>query len=170
MANTSVRINIRGDADLSQLISRAEDLDGRKVTVGPQGTRNRNLAKIHEYGVVIQVTPKMRAFLASQGLHLKPTTTTITIPERSFIRNGWDTHANGILNAVEREVVKFVHDESDVNEVLDLAGDETASIIRFFARELRNPALNPFTIERKGSSDPLIESGEMVDSIDYETS
>lgn len=45
-----------------------------------------NIAALHEYGCTIAVTPKMRGYLHSQGLHLKASTNFIHIPERSFLR------------------------------------------------------------------------------------
>jgi len=44
-----------------------------------------NIAPVHEYGAIISVTPKMRAYLHSIGIHLKPSTKTITIPPRPFV-------------------------------------------------------------------------------------
>lgn len=48
---------------------------------------NAHLGAIHEFGATIQVTEKMRAYLHHIGIHLKPETTTITIPARSFLRD-----------------------------------------------------------------------------------
>lgn len=48
---------------------------------------NAHLGAIHEFGATINVTPKMRAWLHYQGIHLKPETNTITIPARSFLRD-----------------------------------------------------------------------------------
>lgn len=45
------------------------------------------LGAIHEFGAEIPVTDKMRAYLHHIGVHLKPETTTITIPARSFLRD-----------------------------------------------------------------------------------
>ena len=44
------------------------------------------LAAIHEYGATIDVTPKMRNYLHSIGIHLKPTTYSVVISARSFLR------------------------------------------------------------------------------------
>lgn len=160
-------VTIRGDFSLAQMKKVAESIDGKKVIIGPTGTRNRNLAKIHEYGVTINVTDKMRNFLASQGLHLKKSTTTIHIPERSFIRNGWDSNANEILNRIEGLVADVVHGKS-VSHLTDGTGDLVVRALKEYAKDLDSPSLHPFTIERKGSTDPLIDSGGMVGSIDYE--
>lgn len=51
------------------------------------GLTNAELGAVHEFGVKkINVTEKMRNYLHSQGLHLKKDTTTIEIPEQSFLR------------------------------------------------------------------------------------
>jgi len=42
----------------------------------------RHLLMIQEYGVTIDVTPRMRNFLHSIGIHLKTSTTSIRIPPR----------------------------------------------------------------------------------------
>lgn len=161
-------INVKGDWDFSKLIAEAEKLDGRKVVVGPQGDRNRDLAKIHEYGCLIPVTDKMRGYLASQGLHLKQSTKFITIPERSFIRNGWDTNEMSILRKVTNWAGDLGQGSIDTEELLDKTGELTTNLIKNFARDLDSPSNHPFTIEQKGSDNPLIESGSMVGSIDYE--
>jgi hypothetical protein len=45
-----------------------------------------NLAKMLEEGATLDVTPEMRAYLASNGFILKPSTTTLHIPPRPFIK------------------------------------------------------------------------------------
>ena len=47
---------------------------------------NAQLGAIHEFGADINVTEKMRAFLHYIGVHLKKSTTVISIPARSFLR------------------------------------------------------------------------------------
>ena len=44
------------------------------------------IAAVHEFGCTIEVTPKMRAYLHYQGIHLKKETTHIYIPARPFLR------------------------------------------------------------------------------------
>lgn len=50
------------------------------------GLTNAELGAVHEFGCTINVTPKMRAFLHSIDIHLKPETNTVVIPTRSFLR------------------------------------------------------------------------------------
>lgn len=49
---------------------------------GKDGVGLVNLALIHEFGIYIPVTPKMRGYLGHQGLHLKQSTRFIRIPAR----------------------------------------------------------------------------------------
>ena len=44
------------------------------------------IAAVHENGCIIAVTPKMRAYLHYQGIHLKKETTQIYIPPRPFLK------------------------------------------------------------------------------------
>lgn len=72
-------------------------VDGESVFVGVRRTARgkkagsgapylANIAEIQERGIIIAVTPKMRAWLHAHGLHLKPATKAVRIPPRPFIR------------------------------------------------------------------------------------
>lgn len=68
-------------------------LSSNEVWVGAlRGTRTKDgkdivdIAAVHEFGATIKVTPKMRGYLHSQGLHLAASTQYIHIPERSYLR------------------------------------------------------------------------------------
>ena len=58
-------------------------IDGKTINVGVKGEQAW-LASIHEYGCKIPITPKMRAWLHRNGLHVKKSTEEIVIPERAF--------------------------------------------------------------------------------------
>ena len=61
-------------------------IDSNNVFIGVKKGKEANIAAVHEFGCVIQVTPKMRAYLHYQGVHLKPSTQMIYIPPRPFLR------------------------------------------------------------------------------------
>lgn len=164
----TVRVRFKGDYNLKELIEKTEDLDGRRIRVAPQGNRNEFLAAIHEYGVQIRVTDKMRGYLASKGLYLKKTTSFINIPERSFIRSGWDQNEGKIMETLEDYLRSLIAGGTTADDLLEGVGGETAERVKDYAKDLDNPNNHPFTIEQKGFDNPLIESGGMVGSIDYE--
>ena len=61
-------------------------IDSENVFIGVKKGKEANIAAVHEFGCVIQVTPKMRAYLHHQDVHLKPSTQYIYIPPRPFLR------------------------------------------------------------------------------------
>ena len=142
-------------------------ISGKKVKVGVLEGDHAWLAGIHEYGCKIPVTPKMRAFLHRQGLHLKDSTTEIVIPERSFLRTGHDENADRVLKQTERALSQVVAGKMSVDDMLDLYGQQMATAIKTYMRNLSSPANHPYTVKQKGSSNPLIDTGGMVESITW---
>lgn len=157
------KTNINEIPDVS---ARVTTLGGKTVEVGCSG-EHAWLAGIHEYGCRIKVTPKMRAFLHSQGLHLNNSTTEIVIPERSFLRNGHDTNIDRVINQTERAIGQVVAGKMTVDDLLDLCGQQLATAIKTYARDLSKPENHPYTVEQKGSSNPLVDTGQMIESITW---
>jgi phage gpG-like protein len=151
---------------LPQISANAETIKGRTVTVGPAGS-DAWLAAIHEYGCTIKVTPKMRAFLHRQGLHLKESTTVIKIPERSFLRNGHDEHQARVIKQTERAIGQVLAGKMSVDDMLDVYGHQMATAIKKYMRDLKTPENHSFTVEQKGSSNPLVDTGQLISSITY---
>ena len=144
------------------------ELDGKKVSVGVLGGgENAWLASIHEYGCTIEVTPKMRNYLAATGLHLKKTTTHITIPERAFLRTGYDQSKDEIIKKAEAILQDVVGGKMSANQFLEMVGLIMKSRIQDYARDLDSPPNHPYTIKHKGSSNPLVDSGDLIGAITY---
>ena len=152
---------------LPQVAATTKTLSERSVKVGALKGENAWLAGIHEYGCTIPVTEKMRAFLHSQGLHLQPTTTHIRIPERSFLRTGFDDNNDRIIKQTERALCQVLDGKMSIDDMLDLYGQQMATAIKKRIRDIKSPALHPYTISKKGSSNPLIDTGGMVESITW---
>lgn len=145
-----------------------ERLDGKKVSVGVLGGGEQSwLASIHEYGCKIEVTPKMRAYLASTGLYLKATTTHITIPERAFLRNGYDENKDDVIRKAEAILGDVIGGTMTPEQLFELVGLLLKSRIQDYARELDSPPNHPYTVQQKGSSNPLVDSGSMINAISY---
>ena len=153
---------------LPEVAETLHTLSKRSVKVGALQGGHAWLAGIHEYGCNIPVTPKMRAFLHRQGLHLKDSTTHIKIPERSFIRTGHDENVERVLEQTERAIGQVILGKMSIDDVLDLYGQQMATAIKTYMRDLSKPANHPYTTEQKGSSNPLIDTGGLVESITWE--
>lgn len=152
---------------LPQVAATTKALSNRAVKVGALQGENAWLAGIHEYGVSIPVTEKMRAYLHGQGLHLKTTTTHIRIPERSFLRTGFDDNHDRIIMQTERALCQVLAGSMSIDDMLDLYGQQMATAIKKRIRDINSPALHPYTIAKKGSSNPLVDSGGLVESITW---
>lgn len=109
----------------------------------------------------------MRVWLHANGLHIKDSTTTITIPERSFLRNGYDEYSQEVIDSAEKLESAALSGKITVEQYLEAIGLSLSSKIKTYARDLDNPSNHPFTIQKKGSSNPLVNTGNMIESITY---
>lgn len=145
-------------------------MNGTAVEVGVLNGENKWLAAIHEYGLDIEVTPAMRAYLHSQGLHLKKSTTHIHIPERSFLRTGYDQNIDGVLKKGRALLKDVLAGKMSVAACHKAVGLELSSKISDYAIELSSPENHPFTKNQKGSSNPLVDTGDMIGGITWRVS
>ncbi len=96
---------------------------------------------------------------------------TCRIPERSFIRAGFDANKERIDQICEMALNEAIEgalngsSQLDAKSMYDLIGLQVADIIREFLTDLRIPPNAPSTIRRKGSSNPLIDTGQLRSSI-----
>ncbi len=156
-----VRWKVKKD-DLKTFIDRAKKLHKRHVTVKPTGA-HAYLVPIHEYGANVPVTPKMRAFLHSVGVHLRAETTHINIPERSFMRAGYDAAAAGILR--KNGPADALKGAESAEVLLARVGLQLEQAIKDYARGLSSPPQKPFP----GASGRLLhKTGAMVNGLKYE--
>lgn len=161
----SVKWNTKKDFT-TKMLADLKAVNGRTVEVGAN-SHDSWLAGIHEYGCRIPVKDNARAFLHHLGLHLKDSTKEITIPERSFLRSGHDENADSILKQTSRAIAQVLSGEMTVDSLLDLYGEQMASAIKKYMRDLKKPPNHPFTQEQKGSSNPLVDTGQLVESITW---
>lgn len=144
-----------------------ETLNGKKIQVGVLEGESQWQAGIHEYGCDINVTPKMRAFLHANGLHLSPNTKQIHIPERSFLRAGHDKYSDEVLKKVEMMIGQVLSGKMSEQVFLDTAGRLLATKIKTYARDVSTPPNHPYTVDKKGSSNPLVDTGNMIEGITW---
>lgn len=153
--------------EFPSMIKTLESINGRKVKVGCLEGEHAWLAAIHEYGCTIKVTPKMRAYLHHKGLHLKKETETIVIPERSFLRAGYDKNRKKVLDRTEALLEDVIGGTMSEEQFLKTVGILLSSEIKDYARDLSSPRNHPFTQAQKGSSNPLVDTGGMIEGITY---
>ena len=89
----------------------------------------------------------------------------VKIPERSFIRTGFDENKEKIIQRIK----EFLPDVLELNinpEIfLDAIGQEFAGMIQEHALSVDSPPNAPATVAVKNSSNPLIDSGRLIGAI-----
>lgn len=153
--------------DFPEMKRNIEAINGQGVEVGVLKGEHQWLASIHEYGCDIKVTPKMRKYLAARGLYLKKSTKQIRIPERSFLRTGYDEAKDDVLKKARMILADVSAGKTTARGCCQAVGIALSSAIKDYARDLDSPANHPFTIDNKGSSNPLVDTGDMIGSITW---
>lgn len=152
---------------LAQMKKNVKAVSGTSVEVGVLEGEHQWLAGIHEYGCDIPVTDKMRGWLGAHGLHLNPNTTHIHIPERSFLRAGYDQESPTVLKHASAILADVAAGNMTPAELYEAVGIDLSERIKEYAVNLDSPAKHPFTLGQEGSSNPLVNTGDMVGGITW---
>jgi len=155
----SAKITVN-DSGLRRLMSQVKDLEGDPhVRVGifsdgkggeqhdESGLSNVELAVIHEFGA------------PEAG-----------IPERSFIRSTFSKERAALKADLKVLLKRVLEGKLEARAMFDLLGQRlVAAIQRRVRGEGIPPPLKQATIDRKGSSRPLIDTGRMMAALTYAT-
>jgi hypothetical protein len=117
-----------------------------------RGLTVAQIASVHEFGKVIQT---------KRG--------TITIPERSFLRATIDIYRAAIQKRATLLGTGVMLTKFTVQQAMDLLGEYAVGVIKQRIANGIEPANSPWTIARKRSSKPLIDTGQLRSSITYRT-
>lgn len=122
--------------------------------VGPNATQEENGTSLVEIAAVNE-------FGSRDG----------TIPERSFIRSTFERQRRAVGKICERLARQIVTKGMDVSQAMSLLGAWGASEVRkTITGGHISPPNAPATLAAKGSSKPLIDTGQLVAGITYEVS
>lgn len=127
-----------------------EELDGKEVEIGfiagqdteEDGADVAEVAGINEFG-------------------------TSTIPSRPFLRNSFDNNQDEINNFCDNLSGKMLSGQTDVKQGLKLLGEKQRNLIDDEIRKGDYAENAPVTIAKKHSSHPLIDTGQMRQSVHY---
>lgn len=144
------RVKVLKD-DVAKYFRAAYKADGGRVKVGIQtgdgsvdrdGITMAELAMVHEFG--------------SRDGH---------IPQRSFLRSTVDENERRYVAAMKKELAKIPSGKATVRGALRQTGERMRSDVIDKIRRGIPPPNAPSTIARKGSSTPLIDTGQLLQSI-----
>lgn len=136
---------------MKALKKRAQTLDLTSVKVGvpgslnnPDGTSLAMIAAVHEFG-----NP-------AKG-----------IPERSFLRGSILTNRKKYIAASKKLSFRVLSGDTTATQVYGLLGQAASDDVKQFIREGDFVPNAAATVRRKGSSKPLIDTGQLRQSITY---
>lgn len=191
MIKNSGKLNGTG---LKALEARIRAMGKKKVVVGvpaatdgarKDGLSNVMIAAIHEFGATIEhpggtsygyknerdaQAGKSRFLRNGQGYMETGKTGAhkITIPERSFLRSTFKEKGKEWSELAIKGIHKQIASNGDIGVVLSIVGAKMMGDVRAKIQSGISPANAPSTIRQKKSSKPLINSGNLVNSITYE--
>ena len=89
------------------------------------------------------------------------------IPARPFMRTAVDLNLNMINNYIERQYKLILDGKTTTDKALGLIGQMMTGLIQKRIRQIVLPPNSARTIAIKGSSKPLIDFGQMIQSVTY---
>lgn len=93
----------------------------------------------------------------------------VKIPERAFLRGGFDAHAEDVIEQAEAVIGDVINGAMSVDLFSEMVGQLLSSQIKEYAIDLKSPPKSPMTIaSENGKSNPLVDTGDMIGSITYE--
>lgn len=90
------------------------------------------------------------------------------IPERSFIRSTVQAKRNIIKKLFIQQGKKIMDGQVSTKDGLSIVGEFMQGEIKKTIVALKTPPNKPSTIKKKGSSNPLVDTGQLLQSIKYE--
>lgn len=136
------KVNVRDYSRVSDLLKEIRKLDC-EIKVGVYSNEPEIIirANVNEYGSEI-------------------------IPERSFIRGTFDEEINKMNIMAQRAVDNVINGADADDQIEDIA----EYLVRAVKEKIQNigPPNAPETVEIKQGNDPLVDTGDLLDSIDYE--
>jgi hypothetical protein len=130
-----------------------------------------NISKHSESGIkvgVLQTAPNTADGQTQATIAAQNEFGTKSIPERSFLRSTIDENRVNYNVIIDSILERVYLENRSMREQLGLLGQKVQSDIKRKIVTLRTPPNAPATIAEKGSDNPLIDTGQMLNSISYE--
>lgn len=114
--------------------------DAEHTHAGGEGLTVGDIATFHEFG-------------------------TQTVPQRSFIRGWYDESKPEIAAVLRQELLAVVEGRRGVGQAFERAALRFEASVKARIRRHIPPPLSPVTVQRKGSSTPLIDTSQLLNAI-----
>lgn len=146
---TEVRLNRK---ELGKLKRRVQGLHNAHVDIGFFGGKPHPTNE--EEGLTIAEVAAINEF----GLG---------VPERAFMRLTMFEHKQKVRNDLARGITKLFHGQMTSHRLLKELGRRMRDQMRLEIALFDTPPNSPETIEKKGFNAPLVETGSMLEDVDF---
>ena len=92
---------------------------------------------------------------------------TSTTPKRSFLRSSFDSNLQSTKEAIRKNIILLEKNVIGANSVLTNLGKFSVRQIKQKIRFGRFKKLSPITVRKKGHDVPLLETGQMFNSVQF---
>jgi hypothetical protein len=156
----SVFVNVKADTKiLDRIRASVKKLDRAYVKVGVLGSKGGDQKHDAESGFTMIELAAVHEFGTSDG----------RVPERAWIRLSFQTSEKELSAFIAPLAAAVVQDKMDIMRALGLVGQwGVAEVRRTVTQSDIPPPLADSTIARKGSDRPLLDTGRMLQSVQYE--
>jgi phage gpG-like protein len=141
------------------LLKNLKEVSVREIRVGVLGSNAQEQ-------VTDEITMAGLAAVHEFGTDRAGRNRNVTIPERSFIRATWDDKK--IMRKAAKKGREVYKRFASPAQITDGIGALAASAVKQKIQSNIPPALKPATVRAKGSSVALVDTGRLINSIDFE--
>lgn len=144
----SVKIRRKNPEALRDIMRAAKRLENKSVYVGYPASVDGEMVKraaIHQFGSI-----------------------TRNIPARPFLDKGVEEGSDKYVALAHKKVKHILTGIMTVDTYYGLLGQIATAEVKKYIRNGTFTPLSPYTIARKGSSKPLIDTGQMRNTVTYE--
>ena len=148
------------------IIEKLKELEKKNVTIGIHGEQGEQKKLVRKVDHGTKVKNGQKRFEVSKNITVAQVASwnefgTKRIPERSFIRQS--LLKNRLT--IRKKFVELLN--NNIDNCLDLMGIYMTNLIKERMAQGIKPNNSKITIQRKGSSTPLIDSGQLRNSITH---
>ena len=151
MFTIDIKADVKNPDAIKKLQKRAKEISRKTVAVGfPKGKLNAP----HYEGEHGKPGPSIIDVAIWNNFG-------IGVPKRDFMTPStrkWKEFCTELINSMKMQILEG---KINIDDVLNLAGQKGADIISEEIIKLRTPPNSPYTIEKKKSSNPLVDTGDM---------
>lgn len=137
---------------ISKLKENLKKISGKKIQVGYTEGKESFLAELNEYGCNIDVTPDVRKLFNNAGIELDEGLTKVILPEKAFLRIGYDEVKNIVFNKIGSMMGSVIDGRFDSKDFMEGLAVFIKDNLQEKAANINNNQSSKSKADKKGNS------------------